>query len=98
MRIARQELEYLGGRIQDWNIMESQKRSVVKAICWRVIATVCTAFAAWFVTGSVQAGISIGIVDFFIKVGIYYGHERLWQRVEWGLHRRIDEVGRGGGI
>ncbi|TFH17687.1 MAG: DUF2061 domain-containing protein [Lentisphaerales bacterium] len=77
--------------------METHRRSIMKSISWRLVATVCTSFAGWFITGSLQAGISIGIVDCLIKIGIYYGHERAWQRVSWGLVR-VDRVQTGEGI
>ncbi len=29
--------------------------------------------------------IGIGAAEFIIKMAIYYGHERVWARIRWGL-------------
>ena len=65
--------------------MESHLRSIAKTISWRCLAAVCTGLIAWSITGSFYLGITIGLSDTFIKLVIYYLHERGWQRVRWGL-------------
>ncbi len=65
--------------------METHKRSLVKSVSWRLFGLVFTAMAAWLVTGSAQAGLVIGALDFALKIGTFYLHERFWQRVRWGV-------------
>ena len=65
--------------------MESHKRSIIKSLSWRCFGMVFTTLAGWLITGSVRAGLAIGVADFFLKIGTYYLHERVWQRVQWGL-------------
>lgn len=74
---------------------ESHKRSVAKGISWRLGGTLCTVVIAWLLTGSARAGVAIGVVDFIIKVVMYYIHERIWQRVGWGRTDGMIEIGGG---
>lgn len=77
--------------------METRKRSLVKSLSWRVIGLVLTFVTAWVVTGSWRAGLAVGLVDFLVKIGTFYAHERAWHRVQWGLVRP-DQVYNGEGI
>ena len=65
---------------------ESHLRSLVKGLSWRVIATsdtILVVLAVTCLTGncSIDNALKIGFIEFFIKLFIYYGHERLWQGV-----------------
>jgi uncharacterized membrane protein len=60
---------------------ETHTRSLVKGFTWRIIATMTTVSIAWMVTGEVATAFQIGFVEFFAKIGIYYGHERIWAKV-----------------
>lgn len=78
--------------------MESHKRSIVKSLSYRVIAAIITALLGWVFTGSFKLGLSLGLLDSAIKIGIFYGHERCWHRVEWGRVRPGVNLDEGGGI
>jgi uncharacterized membrane protein len=80
-------------------------RSIVKAVIWRVVGTFFTTAVAWLVTGSAKAGLSIGLIDSALKVGSFYAHERLWQKVRaartaWpaALGQIVLRLGRDGGV
>ena len=47
-----------------------------------VVITVVVAFA---VTDDVLASVNIGLVTNVVKTGTYYGYERLWDRIAWGV-------------
>jgi len=47
-----------------------------------VCITVAVAFA---VTDDVAAALNIGLAANVVKTATYYGYERLWDRVDWGL-------------
>ena len=64
--------------------MESHSRSIAKALTWRVIALIITASIAWMVTGQLRVAVCIGAADALVKIGIYYVHERAWNRVHFG--------------
>tara|TARA_B100001013_G_scaffold343957_1_gene272896 strand:+ start:2242 stop:2463 length:222 start_codon:yes stop_codon:yes gene_type:complete len=64
--------------------MESKRRSIVKALSWRVVAVLITATVALRITGELAIAIEIGLLDTLIKLFIYYGHERLWLKIPYG--------------
>ena len=65
-------------------MVESHTRSIVKALSWRVFAFVITTVVVFMVKGNVELALSIGVIDTVIKLGAYYGHERLWTRIPIG--------------
>ncbi|HKJ02687.1 MAG TPA: DUF2061 domain-containing protein [Longimicrobiales bacterium] len=64
---------------------ESRARSVVKSVSWRVVATLTTIALVYAFTRAVHVAIAVGGVEVVAKLLIFYGHERLWAQVEWGL-------------
>ncbi len=76
--------------------MESRKRSFVKAISWRLCGLFFTFLVGLAVTRSIRAGLIMGAADFFLKIGTFYGHERLWSRVRWGRLLPAQAAGKGG--
>ena len=67
---------------------ESPLRSILKAITYRITGTVTTALIALVVTGELTVALAIGTVEPFVKLVIYYLHERVWQLVPRGTIRR----------
>jgi uncharacterized membrane protein len=63
---------------------DSRLRSLAKALSWRAGGFVFMCALAWLVTKDAQAAATIGIVDLVAKIGLYYLHERMWERVEFG--------------
>lgn len=68
---------------------ESHMRSILKAFSWRVIATTTTITIAYVVTGEVGDALTIGAFGFFLKMFVYYLHERAWQMAPRGTIRKI---------
>ncbi len=68
---------------------DSHLRSVLKGISWRVIATTTTTTIAWIATGDVTTALTIGGFEFFIKLFVYYLHERAWLLVPEGGVRKF---------
>ena len=54
---------------------ETHKRTMVRAIVWRIIATLIT--AAW-------TGLSGAIVINIFMTIAHYIHERAWLKIKWG--------------
>ena len=65
--------------------MERRRRSVAKAISYRVFATITTALIAWVITGKLSTAAQIGVIDGIMKLGGYFLHERAWTRIKYGL-------------
>ncbi|MEJ1222594.1 DUF2061 domain-containing protein [Sediminicola sp. 1XM1-17] len=63
---------------------ERPKRSIVKSISWRIIGTLDTILISWMVTGTAKVAISIGVVELFTKMLLYFFHERAWNAINWG--------------
>ena len=63
---------------------ETRKRSIVKALSWRVLAGVITACVALAMTGQLEFAAKIGLIDTLVKLLIYFLHERVWNRVSYG--------------
>jgi uncharacterized membrane protein len=49
--------------------------------------TVVTFAVAWILTGNVSLSAGIGLLDTVIKVGAFYAHERMWNRVSFGKQK-----------
>ncbi|MDO8721366.1 MAG: DUF2061 domain-containing protein [Syntrophales bacterium] len=65
---------------------EKQYRSIIKATSWRALGTLDTIAVSFLVTGKIKLALSIGGVEFFTKIFLYYIHERLWNRIKFGIH------------
>jgi uncharacterized membrane protein len=64
--------------------VESHYRSVAKTISWRVFGTLITGIVVWAITGKAGVGAIVSMIDTIIKLGVYYAHERAWNRVRLG--------------
>lgn len=62
-------------------ILESHKRTIVRAITWRIVATLVTA---------IWTGLSGAIVINIFMTLAHYVHERLWLKFKWGTEWRQD--------
>ena len=67
--------------------MESHLRSIAKAITWRAGGTVVTFVVAWILTRRFELAAQIGILDTIVKLGAFYVHERIWNRMEFGKQK-----------
>ncbi|MCF7973383.1 MAG: DUF2061 domain-containing protein [Phycisphaerae bacterium] len=68
--------------------MDSHVRSIVKALTYRTMGTAVTFAVAWTVSGSVEKALGIGLLDTVVKLGAYYGHERVWDRIALGKEKK----------
>ena len=55
--------------------MESHKRTIARAITWRIVATLVTA---------IWTGLNDAILINVFMTLVYYVHERIWLKVRWG--------------
>ena len=70
--------------------METPTRSIVKALSWRFLATLITTGVVYVMTGKMDNAVEIGLVDTLVKLGVYFGHERAWERIRFGRVRYTD--------
>ena len=75
-----------------WNIFDfgrlnktvNKMRSFFKALTWRIAASTITLISAILITSNLDWTKSIVIYEFINGILIYYVHERIWNRVNWG--------------
>lgn len=67
---------------------ESHWRSVLKALTWRLIASLTTYCIAYFITGETAVALSIAGIEAIAKMFVYYLHERAWQQLPRGSVRK----------
>ena len=59
---------------EDRNYSEKPVRSILKSISWRMIGTIDTILISWLITGEVTLALSIGIIELFTKMVLYFFH------------------------
>ena len=65
-------------------VRESHLRSIAKAASWRATGTIDTFILSFFFTGSLKLAGSIATTEVITKLGLFYLHERAWDRLSWG--------------
>jgi uncharacterized membrane protein len=65
-------------------VKDKHWRSMAKAFSWRMTGTVDTVIISWIITRKLSLAFSIGFVELFTKMFLYYCHERIWERVKIG--------------
>ncbi len=70
---------------------DQARRSLAKAVSWRVTGTIDTILVSFVVTGRIKLAVSIGFVELFTKIALYYAHERVWNRITFGRAKPAGE-------
>jgi len=68
---------------------ETNKRSIVKGVSWRVIATTTTIIIVYLFFGRLDLAIAAGMIETILKIILYWIHERIWFKIHWG-NKRIE--------
>jgi len=67
--------------------VETKVRSIAKTISWRIVATLTTIFLVFIFTGNIVISTSVGALEVFSKILIYYIHERMWNLTDFGREK-----------
>ena len=70
--------------------MDTKKRSIAKAVSYRVFGTLTTGTIAWFFTGKIEVSLAIGLFDATFKIAGYFLHERIWAKLSYGKGKDIE--------
>jgi uncharacterized membrane protein len=62
-----------------------RKRSLLKTVSWRVIATLGTVILVYVFTTELTISLGVGTADAVLKTILYYLHERAWSRTDFGM-------------
>jgi len=65
-------------------MQEIKKRSLIKALSWRITGSVDTFLLSLLITGQIKYAASISFTEVVTKVFLYYIHERVWGKIVWG--------------
>lgn len=64
---------------------------MLKSISWRTIGTIDTFLISYLVTGKLNFAVTIGGIEVFTKMTLYYFHERTWNRISFGKVKTSNE-------
>ncbi|GAB4289228.1 MAG: hypothetical protein Kow0090_01870 [Myxococcota bacterium] len=64
--------------------MEAHRRSIAKAISYRIVGTIITSILVWVVTGELKFAAVVGFTEPIIKSVAFYIHERMWNNINFG--------------
>lgn len=65
----------------------SHKRHIIKTITWRLLGTIDTIVIGGLITSDWKIGLSIGGIEVISKMTLYYIHERVWYKSNFGIKR-----------
>lgn len=63
---------------------DTNSRSLVKTISWRLTGSGATFTIAYLVGGNMAVAGTIATVQIIINTILYFIHERLWDMLTWG--------------
>ncbi len=69
-------------------IASPNRRHILKTISWRGVGTLDTFLLGWLITGNPLTGLKIGGAEVITKMLLYFGHEKVWYRLNYGLDER----------
>ncbi len=64
--------------------MEHHKRTICKTLTWRGFGACFTVILIYLYSGDIGESLAVGFLMELVKMGIYYLHERVWNRVSFG--------------
>jgi uncharacterized membrane protein len=65
-------------------VSDDAVRSLAKAISWRLTGTIDTFIISWIITGEPLIASGIAFTEIMTKIALFWAHERVWNRIQWG--------------
>jgi len=62
-------------------------RHLAKTITWRLVGTLDTMILGWIITGDFKLGLAIGGTEVLTKMFLYFIHERIWYKINFGIKK-----------
>ena len=59
-------------------------RSLIKAVSWRITGSIDTMIITFLITHKWTFALAVSGVELFTKIGLYYVHERVWDKLSFG--------------
>jgi len=70
--------------------MELRKRSLFKTLSWRLFSFCLTICIIYAYTKNIKQAVGVGAGIDLVKMILYYFHERVWNKVQYGRERKTD--------
>jgi uncharacterized membrane protein len=64
--------------------MEKISRSVAKSITFRIVVLLADGVIVYFFTRKLELALGIVIVRNAVAMVLYFVHERMWEKTNWG--------------
>ncbi|HUB81862.1 MAG TPA: DUF2061 domain-containing protein [Bryobacteraceae bacterium] len=68
--------------------METNARSIAKAVSYRLLGSSLTGLILFAITGKGAISAIGGMADMVLKIAAYFVHERIWDRIDFGRGKR----------
>ncbi len=70
--------------------METQARSIAKAVSYRILGSATTGLIVFVLTGKATLSVGASILDVVLKIFAYFIHERIWNHINYGRAKAPD--------
>ena len=65
-------------------MVETNRRSLIKTISWRITGSSATFLIAYLISGDLNVSGTIAVIQLTANTILYYIHERVWNKIKWG--------------
>ena len=65
-------------------LKDTNTRSLIKSISWGLVTSIDTFFLSLLFTKELEVALYIGTAEIVTKIGLYFLHERIWNKFDWG--------------
>jgi len=76
-------IDHLPGHTRNYRRKDSHKRSIMKAVSYRLLGSMATMLISFAFTQKVSLALGIGGLDLVSKIVLYYLHERMWHNIKY---------------
>ena len=65
---------------------QTKTRALLKALLWTLLGLIVMILVGFTLTGSLETGGKMAIINSAIGMVTYFLYERLWDRIKWGRY------------
>lgn len=62
---------------------DTNLRSLVKTVSWRITGSGATFLVAYIISGNAAMSGTIALIQLTTNTILYYIHERIWNKIKW---------------
>ena len=70
--------------------MDTQARSIAKAVSYRILGSATTGLIVFILTGKGTLSVGASALDVVLKIAAYFVHERIWNHINYGRPKAPD--------